>query len=380
MKKLLYLLPMFFMFSAQAQLVLNENNFLRPYFYEISWETYNSSPALAVPTFGEGQTWVYSTIPTNGTFTEEFTHVNNTTFSNSDNCIEESTVDFEGMELTGIYYYDVNAEGYFQNGITANEFNEYIGDALPEGYGSENDSIFFEETDIVFESPYLLADFGSGYLDSWADTVVWEANFYLTIESFSFDHLPGAYQETTGQECEIVGEGTITLPYDGGTEIFPSLLIKTEEFRIDSFFLNGEPAAQALLDFINVTQGQVTTAYSYNFFVPGMNSYALRLFTNSNYSQVIYSRFNPDLPEPTGINFSNSVSNISVYPNPAKESLFITGTSAITQIRITDVQGKTIKNCILQNNRIDTSDLRSGVYFVKITTPSGVIVKRFIKE
>ena len=73
-----------------------------------------------------------------------------------------------------------------------------------------------------------------------------------------------------------------------------------------------------------------------------------------------------------------------IYPNPVLDRLYIeTQTQALT-IEIYDVFGKVqnLKNSETQKlrNSIDGSSLKSGIYFVKINTEKGNIVKRIIKD
>ena len=75
--------------------------------------------------------------------------------------------------------------------------------------------------------------------------------------------------------------------------------------------------------------------------------------------------------------------NIKVYPNPVSDRLYIeTETQALT-IEIYDVYGRrqVTKTPSHQGNVvIDVENLKSGMYFVKINTEKGNIVKRIIKN
>ena len=81
-------------------------------------------------------------------------------------------------------------------------------------------------------------------------------------------------------------------------------------------------------------------------------------------------------------NFINSRFNI--YPNPAKNSLNINSSSneVINSVKIIDINGRIIKNLKVNatSNVIDVNDLANGVYLVEITSETGTITKKFIKE
>src|SRR5690606_24155813 len=55
---------------------------------------------------------------------------------------------------------------------------------------------------------------------------------------------------------------------------------------------------------------------------------------------------------------------LRLYPNPANTSLYITGVTDGTLIKITDVQGKTVFTSVLQNQSIDIMRLTPGLYTI----------------
>ena len=89
-----------------------------------------------------------------------------------------------------------------------------------------------------------------------------------------------------------------------------------------------------------------------------------------------------DYKDITGIEdkFTN---NISIYPNPVKDRLYIETESEIEEVIVYDIYGRhqvTESPSHQEMISIDISNLNSGVYFVKINTANGNIVKRFVKE
>ena len=89
-----------------------------------------------------------------------------------------------------------------------------------------------------------------------------------------------------------------------------------------------------------------------------------------------------DYKDITGIedNFTN---NVSIYPNPVKDRLYIETESEIEEVIVYDIYGRhqvTETPSHQEMISIDISNLNSGVYFVKINTAEGNIVKRFVKE
>jgi hypothetical protein len=83
-----------------------------------------------------------------------------------------------------------------------------------------------------------------------------------------------------------------------------------------------------------------------------------------------------------GINDLFTVNGLSVYPNPVKNNLFIeVENQDFTNINIIDFSGKTAKLITDSNTKnIDVSDLSQGIYVLKVSTKSGVLTNRFIKQ
>ena len=85
----------------------------------------------------------------------------------------------------------------------------------------------------------------------------------------------------------------------------------------------------------------------------------------------------------TGVN-DNYMTEVNVYPNPVKDRLYIETSTQIQSIEVYDIYGRVqnLRNSETQElrNSIDVSNLNSGIYFVKIKSEEGNIVKRIIKD
>ncbi len=82
-----------------------------------------------------------------------------------------------------------------------------------------------------------------------------------------------------------------------------------------------------------------------------------------------------------GINeFGISNENISVYPNPSTDHLFIQSSEKIKTIKCSNYIGQTV-DANFENNYIDISNLSEGIYFLNLITLEGSnIIQKFIKE
>jgi hypothetical protein len=73
-------------------------------------------------------------------------------------------------------------------------------------------------------------------------------------------------------------------------------------------------------------------------------------------------------------------SELSVYPNPSNEKMFIQADGVnVTEVRLYDIDGRKVLQCSAVQE-IDLSALQHGIYLLKIETDKGVLTKKIIKE
>jgi endoglucanase len=74
---------------------------------------------------------------------------------------------------------------------------------------------------------------------------------------------------------------------------------------------------------------------------------------------------------------------LRLYPNPVHEELNVEVTvDAVDFCQLYNINGQRIKTCKVSQgiNTISVKDLKTGLYFIRISTPSGVVVQKFLKE
>jgi hypothetical protein len=86
-------------------------------------------------------------------------------------------------------------------------------------------------------------------------------------------------------------------------------------------------------------------------------------------------------PEP-GEGIEEVTSSINMYPNPVNDKLYIEAEMEVEEVVVYDVFGRQQKLSAIsgQQSVVDVTSLNSGVYFVKVVTRNGEIVKRFVKK
>jgi len=78
--------------------------------------------------------------------------------------------------------------------------------------------------------------------------------------------------------------------------------------------------------------------------------------------------------------FYSKLNFIIVYPNPANKLLNIDGLSSSAMAEICDISGKLLLIKQLKTTQIDISSLAKGLYFIKLRTEEGSVVRKFVKE
>lgn len=80
-----------------------------------------------------------------------------------------------------------------------------------------------------------------------------------------------------------------------------------------------------------------------------------------------------------GIDFSNNevrtLNELKVYPNPASENIWLSVSSGI--FRIFDMRGSLVKSGVINSNRIETSELRKGVYIIQVISDGKRMIAKF---
>ncbi|CEJ70537.1 hypothetical protein BN1195_02864 [Chryseobacterium oranimense G311] len=83
-----------------------------------------------------------------------------------------------------------------------------------------------------------------------------------------------------------------------------------------------------------------------------------------------------------GADEKNANADIQIYPNPVTEYFFVKSKEnyRIETVKIFDASGKLMKSIMNTNDKINVSDLSSGIYFVRIKTEKGEHLGKIIKK
>ena len=90
----------------------------------------------------------------------------------------------------------------------------------------------------------------------------------------------------------------------------------------------------------------------------------------------------PEIPEDPEDGIEELTSSLLLHPNPVNDRLYIETEVEVEEVVVYDVYGRRqeLSAVSYQLSAIDVSNLKSGVYFVKVVTSEGETVKRFVKK
>jgi hypothetical protein len=70
-----------------------------------------------------------------------------------------------------------------------------------------------------------------------------------------------------------------------------------------------------------------------------------------------------------------------VWPNPATDFINIQSDFKITNVTISDLNGRTMKNIEFEENKVNINHLQSGIYLAQLVDINGkVVTKKIIKK
>ena len=89
-----------------------------------------------------------------------------------------------------------------------------------------------------------------------------------------------------------------------------------------------------------------------------------------------------DCEPSVGIDETTTPETLDIYPNPVNDRLYIETENNVKNVTIFDIFGRQQQLSVISRQPyvINVSNLTSGIYFVKINTTNGEIVKRFVKK
>lgn len=101
-------------------------------------------------------------------------------------------------------------------------------------------------------------------------------------------------------------------------------------------------------------------------------------YADANFTKDATATFSTDCSTLSNLDF-DLTQDLSIYPNPTSNSIVVSSASNITSLKLYNLLGELIM-VVKNRNKLDLSNLNSGIYLVNIQTEKGKITKKVIKN
>ena len=184
--------------------------------------------------------------------------------------------------------------------------------------------------------------------------------------------------ESSEEACATTGGVKPTAP------VAPSNL-KAEAISTSSIKLTWNPVGNATSYKVYQGEENIATVELPTYTVEGLEYNTEYCFTVTALNEVGESDESEESCVKTkGEGVGELASSFNIYPNPVKDELFIETEMNVEEVAIYDVYGRQAMsqqvNETASQQVVNVADLNSGIYFVKVVTSEGEIVKRFVKK
>lgn len=236
-------------FSAKGQLTLSSANFP-------SISTYNTLDGGNISDFPFGaspNTWDFGSdiMPPKGTLyylpvTNPFFTASSDAYNTGSRTALNAMLDVENYLVTNSTYFAENGWKIYESGAS-----------LAALTGNANDSSYFPEQNHLFEGAREILRFPvtEGYTNHSDSRRV--IDFTLTINAYGLDHAPGQLVTHLHRFDTVAAYGQMRVYTPSGPSVYYDVLaLKSWQYELDSFYLNGAPAPGSLLGAFGLSQNQ----------------------------------------------------------------------------------------------------------------------------
>lgn len=228
----------------------------------------------------------------------------------------------------------------------------------------------------------------SGNVSLWIAAKV--LNFYTSVQS-DYDIKLNMIPAETGSG-QITGIVNYDIGFGGKSKLMTGLpVINVPVMLVDKNVAAGADSIVAVVKtnnngeymFTNIPAGK----YSVRVEIPGLDMierYTVELTAVKPDADKIYY-----LVTSTGIIIDETgftaikkggYTEISIFPNPARSTLYISGITQKSTITLYDLNGQKIMEKQITDNQIDISNLAQGIYVLKVIDKNGIITRKLIKQ
>lgn len=288
------------------------------------WDFNNLSPADQILNYYES--------PTSAPLSYQITF----NVFNTDMCINKNDFSLYGNAITDVYFYYNKSNSKFEE----------------VGYGAKiNDVPFpvtYDDNDVIFKYPASYGDSDSSFM-SWDVTIP-------TI---------GYVSQKRHRNYEVDGWGTVKLPIGQ----YDCLRVKSKVIQIDSAYNQSFP----------IPLPAITSYYTEYYWITKTEKLPVLRVVIDDFSQETTVYYADVMQQFTGNKNITQDENIIIYPNPASDFINVKSKDKNYNLKIYNSNGALVK-VVDKINKVDISNLSSGIYLIEVTTQNKRFTKKFIKE
>ena len=190
----------------------------------------------------------------------------------------------------------------------------------------------------------------------------------------------GYYSAFSEESCAQVGEKPCDAPTNLNADVEEDAADFEYNFKVTLSWNAADNAEKYAIyldgEFLTNTEG---TSHTIGFNEEGEHYFAVATICENGESEQS-DNFNFEVK---GISIEEYENSLDIYPNPAKGFVKMSSVgNQVSVVRIYNVLGIMVEEIETNSNEIEinTSEYNNGVYFIKIVTDKGEIIKQFIKE
>lgn len=352
--------------AAFAQPTITAANF--PFAAKVQYQRADSSTVPGLTTTNSSF-WDLGSIQKKGGYeTFYYEQVSNDPVFTTANEKSQEIVTFGPLEFNQNVYAEKSTAGYVSLGIGYERQIQGIGNLS----GNNGDSVEIIAQKYVFGVPFTDVSFPLTTSTKWVAATKAVTDMRFTVTLAGYNRTPAQLINYFTADNEVLAHGTCRVPAKGSPgQTFPVLMVKVENVRIDSFYIDGMPANPFILAAIGVSQGDTVRSYEYHFYREnaGLQQLAKIEFEDNSYTTVKGAQYSSefDVLSVGDLSINNGV---LVYPNPILNNTFtVRTTTKSADFSVTNITGQRIKASVEVGGN-DTyqitlpENLAKGVYFL----------------
>jgi len=337
------------------------------------------------PSGGADMLWDFRA--TTGNFLADFNYYkSNDPFFSAGIHFEAARLELSTFGIPTDFHHRFDDKGYTEFGKEQHDTTISLADVT----GTPGDNVHFTPDKQLYNGEIDRVLFPITYQQTWSNNMTRKTPYELTIQGFGLNKVPGYHELHMAVSNEVIGYGNLLMTYKGAnSDTMEVLLIKTVQTVIDSFFLGGGPAPDALVQGLGLEQGSKQTIVTYSYYRKGWGDLMLEIRSDEETPGVTptgmyYSVYGIEYPasvqNPKMVN-----STINMFPNPSKagSTLYMEWNEKIqatASYQIIDLQGKVLANCMDLTSTSNSAEIRlpsqmpKGIYFVQALNASGAVL------